>query len=97
MTRDDVDRQLHSERVRGRGAARAKVTYSARADTLPNGTFVQSSGGPAPLILWDDAAYPWSLTGYGAAVPRPKGPTDVLTPHTTVAVLTAGYGPTAAL
>ena len=84
-----MDRLLHSGRVRPRTGG--QVTHAARAEDLPDGSFVVLAGGPA-LVL-GSALRPWRPEGYGAPLPRPSGPVTVLTPAPAVAVLRAGYGP----
>jgi hypothetical protein len=59
-------------------------------DDLPSGVFVLAAEGP--VLVLDRVIVPWSLTGYGAARPRPsQGLADVVTPPAAVAVLRAGY------
>ena len=44
--------------------------------------------------LWFGAALlPWSFSGYGAPIERPRDEVELLTPPATVAVLAAGYRP----
>jgi hypothetical protein len=45
-----------------------------------------------PWLVRADAVVPWTTTGYGGPQRRPSsGYVDVLTPPSTIAVLTAGY------
>ncbi len=86
---EDMDAVLHNERLT---PERSKRTYATNVETLPGGTFV----------LWQDVPHlvlaswllPWSFTGYGTPVERPDtGSIEVLTPPSTVAVLSAGFCP----
>jgi hypothetical protein len=83
---DDIDRQLHAERL---SAPRVRRTHAASADELPDGTFVVLDG--APHLLAGERARPWHPAGYGDAAPRPSGVVQMLTPPSLVAVLRAGY------
>lgn len=84
----DIDRILHRARLDSRAPRR----HRAETGDLPDGTFVLGAGGAA-LMLAGDAARPYAPSGYGAALPRPRGPVTVLTPAPFVAVLAAGYRP----
>jgi hypothetical protein len=84
----DLDRRLHSERI-FRGTHRRRL-HPMPWDDLPSGVFVLAAEGP--VLVLDRVIVPWSLTGYGAARPRPsQGLADVVTPPAAVAVLRAGY------
>lgn len=80
-----IDAILHAARTT---RDRRKVTWSARAEDLPDGAFLRGPDGP--LLLWRGTARPWSAEGYGAARPRPAGDVAVLTPAPVVALLAAG-------
>lgn len=89
-TVDPLDRQLHDERLDGRRKRRHRLPWSA----LPDGTFVVADD-VAHLVL-ADRLVPWTtgLVGYGTPAARPRsGVAEVLTPPSSVAVLTAGYRP----
>jgi hypothetical protein len=82
---DDV---LHRERLDGR----AKRTYRAGIDTLPDGAMIVVDGGADAVR--GEALLPWQAEGYGAPKPRPRGiAVDVLTPPSIVSVLARGYRP----
>lgn len=88
-TAQAMDDILHAERV---DQDRGKVVWRGQYATLPSGAFIRQNG-QANLVLagW---LLPWTPTGYAEPVSRPeKGMADVLTPRSTVAVLSAGYCP----
>lgn len=88
-TAPDMDAVLHPERVAADGS---KITWHADVETLPSGAFVRWDG--KPHLVLSGWLLPWSPAGYTAAVPRPEGASvEVLTPRSTVAVLSAGYCP----
>lgn len=79
---DAMDAVLHP--------ARLAPPHAANANTLPNGTVIQTD---RPHLLWGDLAFPWTWEGYRAPISRPTGKVTVLTPAPVVAVLRAGYRP----
>jgi hypothetical protein len=83
-----VDRRLHEDRLEAPGRMRR---WSAEADALPDGAFVEV-GGAAHLVRRGRIA-PWSPAGYGTGRDAPAGPLRVLTPRTIVATIAAGYRP----
>jgi hypothetical protein len=86
----EMDTVLHQERVTARGE---KVIYRGALDGLPSGAFVRLEG--QPYLVLSSWLLPWSPVGYGAPILRPdSGDVEVLTPRSTVAVLSAGYCPT---
>lgn len=86
----EMDALLHSERVDATGA---KGIWRAAVEALPSGSFVRRDG--QPHLVLSSWLLPWSPTGYGAPIRRPdSGEVAVLTPRSTVAVLSAGYCPT---
>lgn len=81
----DLDARLHAERWDGR---RRRLHLRPWAD-LPDGAFVLD-GDPA-LVRGRDLV-PWSAAGYGPPRPRPaRGEVSVITPPTSLKVLTTGY------
>jgi hypothetical protein len=89
-TADEMDLQLHIERV---AADRSKRSFVAALDELPDGVFVTLEGEQAYLV-WHDRLLGWTPGGYEDHRPRPKGATArVLTPPSTVDVIRAGYVP----
>jgi hypothetical protein len=84
----EIDAVLHAARVAG--PARLAV-HRADAARLPDGAFLRMDG--RAMLVRGDSLLPWSPAGYGAGLPRPVGPAEVLTPAPTVAVLAAGYLP----
>jgi hypothetical protein len=88
---DPLDRVLHAERLDGRRKRLHRVPWI----DLPPGAFAVAGDGGAALVL-ADRLVPWSATpeGYGPPVPRPAGGiATVVTPPSTVAVLSHGYDP----
>jgi hypothetical protein len=84
----EMNRQLHGERI-VRGTHRRRVHELPWAG-LPDGTFVLLDSAPA-LVVGDHLTR-WNLEGYGERHRRPRrGAAQVITPPSTVAVLSAGY------
>jgi hypothetical protein len=83
----EMDVVLQNERLDGR----AKRTHEMRAQELPEGAFIAIDGNA--FALRGDTMLRWSPSGYAEMTPRPSGPVTVLTPPSTVAVLSAGYSP----
>lgn len=89
-TASDMDHVLHGERLAGAGAQR---THHVIIDDLPDRVFILDKHRCIARIT-GPTLQSWSLDGYGATVPKPKGITvEVLTPPSIVAVLGAGYVP----
>lgn len=89
VSADIMDLQLHTER----GGGRRKRTYRATLSELPDGAFIALDG--AAWLLWNGELHAWSDGGYTErrALRGPRE-VDVLTPPSTVAVISAGYRPT---
>jgi hypothetical protein len=90
-----MDEMLHAERVDGR---QRKGTYRARRGDIPSGAFVRYArdGERArPYLVVGDHLLAWHPSGYRSLVmPAELGEeVEVLTPHSIVAVLAAGYRP----
>jgi hypothetical protein len=87
---DDIDRVLHSERVKG---GPAKRTFSATLSSLPAGTIVDLAG--RPYLYWAGLLRPWSFSGYGAARDSVGSSTHVkvLTPRSIVRAIRVGFAP----
>ena len=86
---DEIDRVLHSERVRHGGG---KKTYPAVAATLPAGSIVEHEG--RAYLAWAGKWRPWSFDGYGpAASLLPATEVTVLTPKSIVHAISAGFVP----
>jgi hypothetical protein len=83
-----IDAALHAERLDGR-RKRLHVLTSPAAD-LPDGAMVLQDG--VPHLILGRLARPWSLRGYGIPV-TPLDCAQLITPPSTVAVLSAGYRP----
>jgi hypothetical protein len=87
VSADLIDLQLHTERLAG---PRIKRTYHADLARLPDGTYIVEND-RAWLVL-GKTLFAWSDQGYTERRERPAHrKVDVLTPRSTVAVLTAGY------
>jgi len=86
-----LDAALHAERV---DAKNAKLTYPETLGALPDGVLVtQEAGGPAYLV-WQGELLRWTPAGYsdhltGAASLK----VHVLTPHSVVKAIEAGFRP----
>jgi hypothetical protein len=84
---DALDLRLHQDRLDGR---HTKRIYRARLRDLPDGGYI-AEGGRAWLV-WGSTLLAWSPQGYTERRVRPlHREVEVLTPRSTVAVLTAGY------
>lgn len=87
----EVDDVMHRDRTR---RDRSKVTYRERIEELPSGTMIIEPGtSDRALLLCEDHALPWSFSGYGKPRMRPAGEVEVLTPHSSVMALHAGFRP----
>ena len=85
-----MDDQLHRDRVDTN--SRAQRRWPARLGALPDGAFVEFDGA-AHLVLYGGPRR-WSWRGYGPALTvASKQIVSVLTPHSSVLVLKAGYRP----
>ena len=84
----DIDGVLHAERLDGR-RKRLHALTSPAAD-LPDGAMILQDG--APHLILGGLARPWSLSGYGAPTAAQDG-ARLITPSSTVAVLSDGYRP----
>jgi len=84
---DDIDAQLHAERVDGK---RKRVHALAWRD-IPAGAYVDLAG--VPHVVLHDSLRPWSAdNGYGAEFSRPKnGAANVLTPPLSLRAIANGY------
>jgi len=85
---DEMDREAHPARIR----QKAKVTYQAPLDSLPDGCFVQIESS-SYLVLGANLLL-WSPEGYVAKLSRPGDAwMTVLTPEPFVRCLRQGYRP----
>jgi hypothetical protein len=91
-TADDIDHQLHTERLTSDGSKRF---YTTALGELPDGVFVTlPAWGEQAFLLWGNRLLAWSPGGYRARRPRPEEQTvRVLTPPSTVATIRRGYVP----
>jgi hypothetical protein len=86
----DLDRRLHGERI-VRGTHRRRLHPAPWRD-VPDGAFALRDG--EPVLVLGDALVPWTTSGYGPALPRPRaGSADLITPPASLAALRAGYRP----
>ncbi|HEU4894589.1 MAG TPA: hypothetical protein VFT85_02030 [Acidimicrobiia bacterium] len=86
---------LAAERLRpGRGMSRSgdRITWSAAATSLPDGTVILGEVG-APTLLWAEDVYEFGFSGWARIGRRPEGPVAVLTPPTSVRALGNGFTP----
>ena len=81
---DEIDAQLHAERVPQRH-------HETPFDELPDGAFVVDEG--APTLVLGAELLAWSFDGYAARRSRPSGSARVITPPSLVAILRAGWDP----
>ena len=86
---DAIDARLHAERVDP--DSRGQRVHEAALETLPDGAFVFSES--LPCLVLGARLLPWTVAGYEAARPRPRGPGTVLTPPSLLSVLTEGWQP----
>jgi hypothetical protein len=89
---DAIDAVLHQERVTPNGA---KVTFQCPLRELPDGVLIVSPAAPDRAVLVAQGRlWNWMPRGYTDAGPRPRsGQVSVLTPHSTVRAIAAGYVP----
>lgn len=89
-TAEEIDRQLHEERL---DADRAKRTFAANLDEMPDGVFVRLTGlSERAYLVLDDGLLAWTPGGYGERISRPSDiEVQVLTPGSIVNVLRSGY------
>lgn len=84
----EIDKRLDDERRDGR----VKRTHALPIDEQPDGAMF--ADGDAAFAVRGEVVLRWSFGGYVARAPRPRdGIVDVLTPPTSLRVLTHGYQP----
>jgi hypothetical protein len=86
---DEIDRQLHRERI-GEGPSKRRMQRGSAA-ALPDGTFVLLDG--EPHVVRGPHLLRWTPSGYETGRPRRREDVDVLTPPSLVEVLRAGWDP----
>jgi hypothetical protein len=87
--REALDAVLHVQSLTARGRKR---TYVAPAASLPDGSFVSLPVDPHAYLVLGRWLLRWSAFGYDGAIARPEsGAFPVLTPHSVVKTLAAGY------
>lgn len=87
---DIIDLQLQTDRL---AAPRTKRTYKSRLADLPDGAFIADDD--RAWLVWGDSLFGWSPVGYTERRKRSEDrEIDVLTPKSTVAIMSAGYLPT---
>ena len=92
FTAPAMDGALHAERLTSSGE---KAIYRESVSRLPDGCFILLEGDPAPYLVWGEALFRWTPTGYLSPQPRLPGlAVSVLTPPSTVHALRAGFSPT---
>jgi hypothetical protein len=85
----EMDKLLHDARLSDNRKAQRR--FQSHTDDLPDGVFIEWQG--QPHLIRQDAALPYTPQGYAAAVPRPQGSVQVITPGPLVAVMRAGWRP----
>ena len=85
---DDIDTQLHAERVDP--ATRGQRHHESPMDALPDGAFVLHEG--APCLVMDAHLLRWTPSGYIDPTRRPTKTSAVLvTPPSSVEILSTGW------
>ena len=85
---DAMDAKIHGDRLAGK----KKRTYFDDVAGLTDGAYVALEG--KAHLVWDDALFEWSDSGYVARRSRPRrAEVEVLTPRALTAVLRVGYRP----
>ncbi len=89
---DDLDRELHAERL---DAQQRRQTFAAIGADLPDGVMVLWGKEPLPYLLWQQRFLSWMPSGYRPASSSfsLSEPVQVLTPQTVVGVIRAGFRP----
>lgn len=83
-----INKFMHKERVQ----KRVKVTYQAKIEDLPDGTFFSVED--SAYLLFENKIYPWSFEGYGSAcIFNPFEKVDVLTSFSIVKAFKLGFIP----
>jgi len=83
-----MDAALHAERLDGK----VKRLHPRNIDALADGTMIAFDG--ETFAIRGDRLLRWTPAGYAEARSRPRGTAvDVLTPPSTLAVLSRGYAP----
>lgn len=86
----DYDNRLHEARAVARIYRQRR--HQAQVRDLPDGCFILDADGK-PMLVRDDALYPFAPEGYRPPIRRPKsGIVTLLTPPPLVAAIQAGYG-----
>ncbi|CAN5501289.1 hypothetical protein BH10CHL1_BH10CHL1_41290 [soil metagenome] len=84
-----IDAALHAERITAMGQ---KVTYPAKLSDLPTGTMVSMGEDMRAFLVYQSRLLPWQPAAYGAPISCSLAETvQVLTPHSIVQTLAAGY------
>ena len=86
---DDIDEQLHAERVAP--GTRAQLHHNARLGELPDGSFVQLDG--EPWVVAGDRILRWTPAGYSEGRRRRPVVAELITPPSIVALLAGGWRP----
>ena len=86
----ELDTQLQSERAIPRRFLQKR--HTCPIESIPSGAIVLYEN--APALVFEDALFPVSLSGYGKPYSKPTdGDILVLTPPTSMTALRAGYRP----
>jgi hypothetical protein len=91
---DAIDAQLHPERIDAR--TRRRLFHHAPIEELPDGAFVLRD--ERPYLVRGAELLRWTPAGYTIRAPRaPQEQATVITPHSFVAMLAAGWSPSVPL
>ncbi len=88
----EIDQVLHAERVDP--LTGAKRLNDGELDLMPTGAIVLAGPHRGPHLVLAESLRPWSISGYGAPLPRPRRcVVTALTPPGTIGALKFGYVP----
>lgn len=90
----EFDKVLHDARAIPRVFAQRR--HTSTVETLPEGAFFLNDKGK-PTLIWQDAAHPFTPTGYLPRMKLPTGDVTVLTPEPSLAALRNGFIPSVRL
>ncbi len=87
-----MDTVLHAERIDP--ATGEKRLHAVELDRLPAGVIVLAGPRHEPHLVLDDCLRPWTVSGYGTPVRRPRrAVVRALTPPGIISAMNFGYAP----